>query len=193
MGGNTRPLSKKRRSVFHLGVWKKSELEDTFECRVVFEGTRQECEEEEKRLIKLYGKRVDDSGTLCNFADGGDGGNTWETPNKEERRQRISEFMLEVWKRPEYRKKHSESMNSSETKLKCSKNTEVWRFDPERKEQHRLSVQKLGKFTQEQLNEKYGSDKKGSHWYFNTETRQTKMFRTPPGEPWTPGRKPPTG
>ena len=177
--------------MFHLGVWEKSEEEGTFECRVVFEGTRKECEEEERRLIKLYGKRVDDSGTLCNFADGGDGGNTWDTPNREQRRQRHSESSQEMWSRPEYRKKHSESMNSPETKLKCSRNTEVWRFDPVRKEQHRLSVQKREKFTQEELNQKYGSDKRGSRWYFNTETRQTKMFQTPPEGPWVRGRKPP--
>jgi hypothetical protein len=192
MGKDTRPLSKKKRSVFHLGVWEKAETDGTFECRVVFEGTRRECEEEERRLIKLYGKRVDDSGTLCNFADGGDGGNTWNVPNVEERKQLVSSRSLEMWSRPEYKKKHSEAMNSPEVVEKQRLANEKWRREcPDSVEKHRLSVQKREKFTQEQLNEKYGSDNRGSRWYFNTETRQTKQFRTPPDGPWVPGRKPP--
>lgn len=188
MGTETRPLSKKKRSVFHLGVWEKSETEGTFECRVVFEGTRRECEEEERRLIKLYGKRVDDSGTLCNFADGGDGGNTWDTPNREQRRQKISSLSLEMWKRPEYRQKHHESMKSSQ---RVKENCRTTLSDPEVRERHRRGVQKVGKYDQETLNEKYGSDKKGSRWYFNVETRRSKMFQTPPDSPWILGRKPP--
>lgn len=188
MGKPGRERSKKKRSDFHLSVWNKAEKEKTFECGIIFRGDRKSCSEIEKTLIYLWGKKSE-GGSLCNFADGGDGGNTWCGPNVEERRQNAREFMLEVWKRPEYREKHSHSMKTSQKVKDNCRNT---LSDPEVRERHKRGVQKVGKYSQKELDAKYGSDKKGGKWYYNTEEDKTKIFQSDPGKPWVPGRKKPT-
>ena len=184
----TDKFSKKKRSDFHLRVWEKSEEEKTFECFILFRGPREICEKIEKTLILLWGKKID-GGVLCNFADGGEGGNTWFGPGAESRRKRISEISREMWKRPEYRDAHSKGMKNSQ---KVKKHLSSLRTNPDFRENHRKSVQKKGKYSQEELDSKYGSDKKGSKWYYNTEEDRTKMFQSDPGKPWIQGRKKPT-
>jgi len=177
-----------------------------------------------------------DGGLLCNFTDGGDGGNTVTPENRERNSQRKSVSMTERWEDPSHREKVTKSMKSSDkvkrhtstviTNLspekyekfiekKKERSKELWndptyrknhaesmetarekmsesqleRFrDPVHKEKHRQSVQKKGKFSQEELNEKYGSMKKGCHWWVNPEG-VTRQCLESPGSEWVRGRK----
>lgn len=188
MGKPGRELSKKKRSHFHLGVWNKSEEENTFQCVVVYRGTREFCGKLEKTLIKLW-KKKDDRGLLCNFADGGDGGNTWVGPGVEDRRTRMKKVTSELWETEEYRNSVIQSMkNSDKVKQNCRNTLK----DPEVRERHRREVQKVGKYTPEELKEKYGAKKVGRKWFFNTQTGETKQTHESLTFPWVPGRKPPT-
>ena len=186
MGKPGREKDKKNsRSHFHLGVWNLSEDEGSFECRIVFRGTRKECEEEEKRRIKLYGKRCDDTGTLVNFTDGGDGGDTWtNNPRYDEMVEQKRHKAKELWNDPIYRENHKRGMLNADLGPRIRE-----RFkDPVVKERHRLSVQKKGKFSQDELNEKYGQRNSETKWWVRRDGKTVKSVECP-GSEWVRGRK----
>ena len=189
MGKPGREKDKKNgRSHFHRGVWNLSEDEGSFECRIVFRGTRKECEEEEKRRIKLYGKRCDDTGTLVNFTDGGDGGDTWtNNPRYDEMVEQKRHKAKELWNDPIYRENHSKSMEKASEKMSQSQ-LERWK-DPKQHEQHRLATRKKEKYTDQELKEKFGPRVKGRHWWVNRETNCEVLNLVCPGPEWVRGRK----
>ena len=189
IGKEGRPVSRKKRNKFHLSVWDKSEEEGSFEVLVVWEGRREDCGELEKSLIRQFGKRVD-GGLLCNFTDGGDGGLTLHDGNRQQVSDLKRKQTTELWKDPEQRENHRKGMEKSNEQQRQSalKRKE----DPVKKENHRKSVQKRGKYTQEELNEKYGSMKKGRKWWVNPETGETSQSHESPGPDWIKGRNKPT-
>ena len=178
------------RSHFHLGVWNSSEKEGTLEIRVVFRGSREECVVEEKRLIRLYGKRCDGTGTLTNFTDGGDGGNTVTPENREGRRRKTSESLRVLYEETDFREKVSNGMKNSQ---KVKDNCRTTLKDPEVRERHRRNVQKKEKFTQKELDEKYGSRNKGRHWWVTEDFTQEVLCHECPGPGWVRGRTPKGG
>lgn len=240
IGLEGRPTSKKSRNPLHLNVWNKSVEEEKFEVQVVYRGTRRECKDLEKSLIREFGKRVD-GGLLCNFTDGGDGGNTVTPENRERNSQRKSVSMTERWEDPSHREKVTKSMKSSDkvkrhtstviTNLspekyekfiekKKERSKELWNDptyrenhaesmetarakmsegqverwkDPKQHEQHRVATRKKGRWTDEELKEKYGPKVKGRHWWVNRETNCEVLDLECPGPEWVRGRTPKGG
>lgn len=163
MGQGNRSISKKRRNNFHLNIWKKAEDEKSFQCEIIFEGTRDECAEEEKRMIKMYGKKVD-GGLLCNFADGGDGGNTLTEDNIEKSKKSHSIASKKMWQNEEYKKLHKEGMEKSKELMSKSQKE---RFSNQKnREIHSQKTQK-NHFSLEEKRKLWGSSNKGRKWYYN--------------------------
>ena len=101
IGGDKRLKSQKRNKQA-TSRRKRAETLGTFKQEVIVTGSRQNCGEVEKLLIRTYGS-VSQGGLLFNFTPGGDGGDTFsaQTPKrKEEIVQKIRESQD-----PEVRKK----------------------------------------------------------------------------------------
>ena len=84
IGGESR-LKSPRRNKWATLRRKKAEALGTFKQEVVLTGSRKNCGEVEKLLIRTYGS-VSKGGLLFNFTDGGDGGDTFsaQTPERKE-------------------------------------------------------------------------------------------------------------
>jgi hypothetical protein len=184
MGQGKRNVSKKRRSKFHLSVWEKAECEKSFQSEIIFEGTRVECSEEEKRLIKLYGKKVD-GGILCNFADGGDGGNTLTESNREKSKKSHSIASKKMWEDEEYRKYHKEGMNKSKELISKS---QIDRFsNEENRKIHSQKTQKMH-FSLEDRKLLWGTSNIGRKWYHNPITGEEILTHYECPFEFVPGR-----
>jgi len=85
--------------------------------KVLVKSSEEYCFDIEKKLIKHYGKRIDNSGILCNMSDGGDGAAGLKISEK--RKQQLSIFMKKnnPMQNPEYRKKVSESKIGSKNPM----------------------------------------------------------------------------
>jgi hypothetical protein len=179
MGQGSRCISKKRRNNFHLNTWQKAEDENSFQCEIIFEGTRDECAKEEKRMIKMYGKKVD-GGILCNFADGGDGGNTLTEDNREKSKKSHSIASKKMWKDEEYKQSHKEGMEKSKQLISESQKK---RFSNE--ENRKIHSQKTQKnhFSLDDRKKLWGSFNVGRKWFHNPETGEEVLthFDCPSG------------
>jgi hypothetical protein len=179
MGQGSRCISKKRRNNFHLNTWQKAEDENSFQCEIIFEGTRDECAKEEKRMIKMYGKKVD-GGILCNFADGGDGGNTLTEDNMEKSKKSHSIASKKMWKDEEYKQSHKEGMEKSKQLISESQKK---RFSNE--ENRKIHSQKTQKnhFSLDDRKKLWGSFNVGRKWFHNPETGEEVLthFDCPSG------------
>lgn len=163
MGQGGRCISKKRRNNFHLNTWKKAEDENSFQCEIIFEGTRNECMEEERRMIKMYGKKVE-GGLLCNFADGGDGGNTLTEYNRENSKKIHSIASKKMWESEEYKKSHKEGMERSKELM--SKSQKERFSNQENRNIHSQKTQK-SHFSLDERKKLWGSYNIGRKWYHN--------------------------
>lgn len=55
-------------------VWRNITAKTNYEVEIIFETkNKNEIDYKEKEFIKLYGKKMDNTGILCNLTDGGDG------------------------------------------------------------------------------------------------------------------------
>ncbi len=166
MGQGSRRNSKKRRNKFHLSVWQKAEEENSFQCEIIFEGTRKECCDKEKQLIKFYGKKID-GGILCNFADGGDGGNTVTKQNRDSSKKSHSIASKKMWQNDEYKKSHKEGMEKSKELI--SKSQKERFSNQENRKLHSEKTQK-SHFNLEDRKNLWGTHNKGRKWYHNPAT-----------------------
>jgi len=84
IGGDNR-LKSSKRNKRATSRRKKAEALGTFKQEVVLSGSRKNCGEVEKLLIRTYGS-VSQGGLLFNFTEGGDGGDTFsaQTPERKE-------------------------------------------------------------------------------------------------------------
>lgn len=75
------------------------------QVKILCKGTEEYCLDIEKKLIKLYGKRIDGTGILCNITDGGEG--FFGVKCSEERKLKLSKFFKEhnPMQNPEFREK----------------------------------------------------------------------------------------
>lgn len=175
LGQKDRINDKKSRNPYHLAVWNKAENEGTFSNEKVFHGSREECCEEEIRLISIYPD-------LCNLTEGGDGGNTW-VGECEERREHIRKVVTELWKDPEYRKKHREGMSNSQKQ----KDGQRRRFSTEQgRKKHSLVTQKS--HLPEEVLKSYGVSNKGRKWFHHPETQEEWLGKGEPPSGFVKGR-----
>lgn len=86
IGGQKR-LKAKRRNKWATARRKESESRGDFRQEVVFSGQRVSCETVERHLISSYGSVVS-GGTLFNFTEGGDGGDTFSNASDSEKTRR---------------------------------------------------------------------------------------------------------
>ena len=89
-------------------IWWKIFLKTDIQVEIVFENlTKDEAASKEKELIKKYGRKDLNEGSLCNMTDGGDG--TFNHKISEETRKKISESKIGS-KNPQFGKKQSKEL-----------------------------------------------------------------------------------
>jgi len=121
----------------------------------------------EKKYIKIYGKSSDNTGTLCNKTDGGEGGSgKWS----ESKREKIQNYWKNIT--PEQRKKHLRGIMSEECLSKQKESIALYMADPEARRKKSESMK--GRKHTEETKKKMSESKKGA-W---TEERLLKYRET---------------
>lgn len=106
--GNTakRPYHKGSRRTKH---WNNVVNKTDYEVEILFDGiTWEQAQSKEIEFIKLYGRRNNNTGSLVNLTDGGQG--VLNRILGEEGRRKISEAQKRIGSNPEERKRRSERM-----------------------------------------------------------------------------------
>jgi len=89
-------------------IWWKIYNKTLIKVEIIYENlTKQEASIKEQELIKKYGRKDLNEGSLCNLTDGGDG--IWNCVRSEETKKKLSEQKIGI-KNPQYGKKQSKEL-----------------------------------------------------------------------------------
>ena len=118
-------------------IWWKIYNKTNIKAEVIFENlSKQDASTKEKELIKKYGRKDLNEGSLCNMTDGGDG--TWNHKKNDETRKKLSE-QKKGDKNPQYGK-----TPSKETLIKRSLSLSGLKRSDEAKKRQSLGSIKSG-------------------------------------------------